>query len=40
VIQRFAGHVAQYGDAYRSYFGYPQAHEMTRSAPLRTGWAF
>jgi len=39
VIQRFAGHVAQYlGDGLLVYFGYPQAHEDDAQRAVRTGW--
>jgi predicted ATPase len=38
VIQRFAGHVAQYlGDGLLVYFGYPQAHEDDAQRAVRTG---
>jgi class 3 adenylate cyclase/predicted ATPase len=38
VIQRFAGHVAQYlGDGLLVYFGYPQAHEDEVQRAVRTG---
>ena len=38
VIQRFAGHVAQYlGDGLLVYFGYPQAHEDDAHRAVRTG---
>src|SRR5215831_13461192 len=38
VIQRFAGHVAQYlGDGLLVYFGYPQAHEDDVQRAVRTG---
>ena len=38
VIQRFAGHVAQYlGDGVLVYFGYPQAHEDDAQRAVRTG---
>jgi class 3 adenylate cyclase len=38
VIQRFAGHVAQYlGDGLLIYFGYPQAHEDDTQRAVRTG---
>jgi ribosomal protein L40E len=39
VIQRFDGHIAQYlGDGLLVYFGYPLAHEATRSAPCVLAW--
>jgi class 3 adenylate cyclase len=38
VVQRFAGHVAQYlGDGLLVYFGYPQAHEDDAHRAVRTG---
>ena len=38
VIQRFAGHIAQYlGDGLLVYFGYPQAHEDDAQRAVRTG---
>ena len=38
VIQRFAGHVAQYlGDGLLVYFGYPQAHEDDAQRAVRAG---
>src|SRR5262249_44572400 len=38
VIQRFAGHVAQYlGDGLLVYFGYPQAHEDDAQRAVHTG---
>jgi class 3 adenylate cyclase len=38
VIERFAGHVAQYlGDGLLVYFGYPQAHEDDAQRAVRTG---
>jgi class 3 adenylate cyclase len=38
VIQRFAGHVAQYlGDGLLVYFGYPQAHEDDPQRAVRAG---
>jgi class 3 adenylate cyclase/tetratricopeptide (TPR) repeat protein len=38
VIQRFAGHIAQYlGDGLLVYFGYPQAHEDTVQRAVRSG---
>jgi class 3 adenylate cyclase len=38
VVQRFAGHVAQYlGDGLLVYFGYPQAHEDDAQRAVRTG---
>ncbi len=38
VVQRFAGHVAQYlGDGLLIYFGYPQAHEDDAQRAVRTG---
>ena len=38
VIQRFAGHIAQYlGDGLLVYFGYPQAHEDDALRAIRTG---
>jgi class 3 adenylate cyclase/predicted ATPase len=38
VLQRFAGHVAQYlGDGLLVYFGYPQAHEDDAQRAVRTG---
>jgi class 3 adenylate cyclase len=38
IIQRFAGHVAQYlGDGLLVYFGYPQAHEDDAQRAVRTG---
>jgi class 3 adenylate cyclase len=38
VIQRFAGHVAQYlGDGLLVYFGYPQAHEDDAQRAVCTG---
>jgi class 3 adenylate cyclase len=38
VIQRFAGHVAQYlGDGLLVYFGYPQAHEDDVQRAVRSG---
>src|SRR5437867_11873819 len=40
VIQRFAGHIAQYlGDGLLVYFGYPQAHEDDAQRAVRTGLA-
>jgi TOMM system kinase/cyclase fusion protein len=37
VIQRFAGHIAQYlGDGLLVYFGYPQAHEDDAQRAVRT----
>ena len=38
VIQRFAGHIAQYlGDGLLVYFGYPQAHEDDAARAVHTG---
>jgi class 3 adenylate cyclase/predicted ATPase len=38
VIQRFAGHIAQYlGDGLLVYFGYPQAHEDDAQRAVHTG---
>ena len=38
VIQRFAGHIAQYlGDGLLVYFGYPQAHEDDALRAIHTG---
>jgi class 3 adenylate cyclase len=38
VIQRFAGHIAQYlGDGLLVYFGYPIAHEDDAARAVRTG---
>ena len=38
VIQRFAGHVAQYlGDGLLVYFGYPQAHDDDAQRAVHTG---
>jgi class 3 adenylate cyclase len=38
VIQRFAGHIAQYlGDGLLVYFGYPQAHEDDAQRAVRAG---
>jgi len=38
VIQRFAGHIAQYlGDGLLVYFGYPQAHDDDAQRAVRTG---
>ena len=38
VIQRFAGHIAQYlGDGLLVYFGYPQAHEDDAQRAVRSG---
>jgi class 3 adenylate cyclase len=38
IIQRFAGHVAQYlGDGLLVYFGYPQAHEDDAQRAVRAG---
>jgi class 3 adenylate cyclase len=38
VIQRFAGHIAQYlGDGLLVYFGYPQAHEDNAQRAVYTG---
>ena len=38
VVQRFAGHMAQYlGDALLVYFGYPQAHEDDAQRAGRAG---
>jgi class 3 adenylate cyclase len=38
IIQRFAGHVAQYlGDGLLVYFAYPQAHEDDAQRAVRTG---
>ena len=40
VIQRFAGHIAQYlGDGLLVYFGYPQAHEDDAARAVHTGLA-
>jgi hypothetical protein len=40
-ITRFEGAVAQFlGDGVLAYFGYPTAHEMTRSAPCTLGFPY